>query len=169
MELSAFTATAKGTGISLDWATALEKNNAYFDIQRSTNGEGFQTIATVAGQGNTAPTTYTVLDRAPLTGVAYYRLRQVDTNGSASYSPVATAHWGKASVQVYPNPSRGMLYLHGTTGPVQYCILSLHGQQLRAGETQSATGVDVQQLPAGVYMLEMRTAQGPTMQRFTRE
>ncbi|MDO7854335.1 T9SS type A sorting domain-containing protein [Hymenobacter convexus] len=170
VELTKFTATTKASGIVLDWATASEKNSAVFEVQRSADGESFQTIAKVAAQGNSVVAhSYTALDRTPLAGVSQYRLRQLDADGTVAYSPVVTARWavgGEASV--YPNPTKSTLFFGSLAAPAKFRVLNGQGQALLIGTT-SAAGLDVQPLPAGIYLLEIVTESGRSVQRFVRE
>jgi hypothetical protein len=72
----------------LNWKTATENNNAYFTVERSSNGIGFdQVIAQVPGAGNSNhESEYRIYDEYPPTGINYYRLRQTDLNGNYTYS-----------------------------------------------------------------------------------
>ncbi len=171
VELTRFAATATPSGVGLEWATASEKNSAYFEVQRSATGQVFEALTTVPAQGtSTAAHAYAALDRAPLAGLAYYRLRQVDANGTASFSPVVSVRWlGVAGLHVYPNPSTGTLYLSGTAGPVRYRVLNCQGQTLQAGEAAGPDGVDVKRLPGGMYLLEISTENGRSLHRFVRQ
>jgi len=90
VELISFTATSLTDGIMLEWTTATESNNHIFIIERN-SGEGFAEIGSVAGSGTaTEPTRYTYTDKAAAGG-AYYRLKQVDYDGTASYSNIIEA------------------------------------------------------------------------------
>lgn len=169
--LTSFTATTKANGIAVDWATASEKNSAYFEVQRSADSENFKSIAKVQAQGNsTAAHVYASLDRTPLGGLGYYRLRQMDLDGTETFSPVVTARWnGTATLEAYPNPTTGTIFLGGVSGKVQFRVLSTQGKALLAGETTSSEGVNVKALPAGIYLLEVMTESGRNVQRFVRE
>ncbi|WP_151086192.1 Ig-like domain-containing protein [Hymenobacter baengnokdamensis] len=110
--LTDFTAQASGTSAQLYWHTASELNNAYFTIERSTTGLGtdFVALAQVAGQGTVATgTSYQFTDRnaAAMSKLVYYRLRQVDVNGTAAYSPVRVVSFvpdASSNLTLYPNP-----------------------------------------------------------------
>ncbi|RZL07427.1 MAG: discoidin domain-containing protein, partial [Hymenobacter sp.] len=87
--LTRFGAARQGTEVAVSWATASELHNAGFEVQRSADGHAFTTLAEVAGAGTTqASRSYTYLDAAPLRATAYYRLKQVDLDGAATYGPV---------------------------------------------------------------------------------
>jgi hypothetical protein len=111
--LTAFAARPSGSSALLDWATASEKGNAYFSVERSRTGQpaDFVAIGQLAGQGTTAAAhTYRFTDpNAAATGTTvYYRLRQVDADGTSTYSPVRAVSFGEAaraaSLALFPNP-----------------------------------------------------------------
>jgi hypothetical protein len=169
--LTRFTATAKANGIALDWATATEKNNARFEVQRSADGQNFTTLGTVKGQGNSsAPRSYSYFDGRPLVGLSYYRLRQVDTDETATYSPVVNVKWAQeASVAAYPNPTTGIVTLPATLGNVRYRLLDILGKTVLSGEATGNDRLDLSSLKPGTFILEMTGATGRSSQRLVRE
>ncbi len=79
IELVSFNAEAKNGRVELEWTTATETNNDFFTIERSADGQNFETLATVKGAGNSmAMREYFAEDAHPFSGVSYYRLRQTD-------------------------------------------------------------------------------------------
>ncbi|MBO2012784.1 T9SS type A sorting domain-containing protein [Hymenobacter negativus] len=107
-----FTAQAEGpAAVRLRWATATELNNASFTVERSLDGRTFAGIGTVAGAGSaTTHHDYTLLDmKLPADApVLYYRLRQVDLDGTFGYSPVRVVTLGgPATLVLFPNPTHG--------------------------------------------------------------
>lgn len=94
--------------VHLLWATASEKNNFGFDVERSADGRHWMSLGFVPGNGTTAERRdYTFADEKPLAGVNYYRLKQMDTDGSHEHSPmvVADVRAGGLQFDVFPNPS----------------------------------------------------------------
>lgn len=84
--LSTFKGKLDGDGIMLEWSTMSEANNSYFEVERSGNTTGFVTIAKVSGIGNSnQENLYQYLDRTPLEEGNYYRLKQVNMDGSERY------------------------------------------------------------------------------------
>ena len=169
VELMQFTATATAHGLVLGWATASEKNNDRFEVQRSADGRGFDQLGTVPGQGtSTRPHTYNFIDSHPLPGRAYYRLRQVDTDGAVTFSSIVSARWQPVGPMVYPSPGSGALTLLDSSGPVQYRLFNSRGQTVEQGNS-----VDRQLLlvphPMGVYLLELTNSDGRSVQRVVRE
>jgi hypothetical protein len=91
VRLVRFTAKPAGANSAvLNWVTASEQNNAYFVVQRSSDGINFTDIGVVPGHGNSnSLKTYTYTDHNALQGVGYYRLKQTDFDGSYAYSNIA--------------------------------------------------------------------------------
>jgi hypothetical protein len=91
VELLAFNAEYKNNTVALHWTTASEKNNDYFSVQRSKDGKHFQELLRIKGAGNTtAIQHYEAVDENPFPDLSYYRLKQVDFDGSEKISlPVA--------------------------------------------------------------------------------
>ncbi|MDO7847836.1 T9SS type A sorting domain-containing protein [Hymenobacter sp. M29] len=154
VELRAFTATAEGSAaVRLAWATATEKNSAFFDVERSLNGEAFAAIGTVAAAGNSsALSSYTLLDRKLPAGalLLYYRLRQVDADGTASYSPVRTvALAAEVRLSLYPNPAHTAATLTGTAPGTVATVYDALGRTVTMA-TADAAGTAQLLLPTGL-------------------
>lgn len=93
--------------VVLNWATASEKDNEYFDLERSTDGLNFRSICKVAGAINsTNILQYSYRDEAPKDGNNYYRLKQVDTNGDFEYSEIVLVQFNDKTTgfSFFPNP-----------------------------------------------------------------
>ncbi|MDR6195679.1 T9SS type A sorting domain-containing protein [Siphonobacter sp. SORGH_AS_0500] len=90
VSLAAFTLRAQGHNAELSWSTAQERNNAFFEVQHSTNGRSFETVGQVAGKGTTAQRQQYHFTHAELNPALthYYRLKQVDFNGQSELSVV---------------------------------------------------------------------------------
>jgi len=87
VELISFTASRNGDAIALNWSTASEINNSYFDLERSINGGEFVSIGQVEGHGNSVLIeNYSFSDINSPAGTLVYKLKQVDFNGNAGYS-----------------------------------------------------------------------------------
>ncbi len=174
VELSAFSAQRQaGKAVSVRWTTASEKNSDHFEVQRSLNGRDFVTVASAQGQGNTTQTTaYAALDQAAPAAQLYYRLRQVDRDGTVAYSPVLRVGPVGESLELalFPNPATDRLT---ATAPAlaarTYRVLNALGQVLDHGaaEAENPT-VDVRALPAGTYLLELNGPGGRQVRRFVK-
>ncbi|WP_201983193.1 T9SS type A sorting domain-containing protein [Hymenobacter rubidus] len=170
VELTYFDATAKAQAVNLNWTTASEKNSDHFDIQRSADGETFETLATVKGQGNSTKVhEYTLVDSKPLAGLSYYRLRQVDIDGTSAFSQVAAVQALLAFDGAYPNPSAGTITLPATLGTVRYRLYNPIGQTLLSGQAAGNDRLDLTTLPKGPLFLELTGDAGRTTQRLIHE
>ncbi|MFH0736122.1 MAG: choice-of-anchor J domain-containing protein [bacterium] len=109
VELTSFAARSLDSKVVLDWATATETNNSGFSIERSLDNENFSAVAFVNGNGTTTErTVYSYTDNSVNTGTYYYRLKQVDFDGSSEYSNAVEVSVGLPTefslLQNYPNP-----------------------------------------------------------------
>ncbi len=110
VELTSFTASISGKLVNLIWRTATETNNLGFDIERRTDRNSFAKIGFISGKGTSLETqSYKFVDSDELNGTYYYRLKQIDFDGSFEYSPVIQVQMGEgpstfALDQNYPNP-----------------------------------------------------------------
>ncbi len=178
VELIKFSATEKSGDVHLNWSTATEVNNDYFQVQRSMDGEHFQDLAVIPGQGTTtSPHHYSWLDRQPGPGQWYYRLRQVDLDGQFAFSPIVTIQLdGELSTsRIFPNP-------------LSHHTLTLQRQAVQEGEVhvqviapdQSVTGrqifyqqkggnqwdISLPDLQPGIYFLKVQDERQSEVIRF---
>ncbi|RYM31450.1 T9SS type A sorting domain-containing protein [Brumimicrobium glaciale] len=106
IELTEFEVKKQDASAMVNWTTASELNNDYFDLERSTDGFNFESISKLDGAGNsTHLINYNHLDRYPEAGISYYRLKQVDFDGKFSYSDIKSILFDDiGSLNIYPNP-----------------------------------------------------------------
>ncbi|MDO7851291.1 choice-of-anchor D domain-containing protein [Hymenobacter convexus] len=173
VQLSSFGAQRQADkAVAVKWSTATEKNADRFEVQRSLNAHDFVTVATAKAQGTSSKAAaYAVLDQTAPAATLYYRLRQVDGDGTVAFSPVVTvAGTGEtAKVLLYPNPTRSSLSFIAAA-PTPYRVLNQLGQALLAGTTEAGTAkVNVETLPAGLYFIELQTPAGRSVQKFEKE
>lgn len=94
---------------SLEWATYSEENNAYFEVLHSVNGVGFEAIERIEGAGNTVEYNhYQFTHKNPENGSNYYRLRQVDFDGTVSLTDIVLVEHNiitTADIKIFPNPT----------------------------------------------------------------
>jgi hypothetical protein len=177
VELTDFTAEYKAGTVAVAWHTASEKNSQHFDVERSLDGKLFERIGTVAAaRTSSTPRAYTFTDQQLPAGatVLYYRLRQVDLDGTASYSMVRVVKPASATIpsylSVYPNPTHDAVWVQ-LTGPAPattYMILDVTGRVLLQRLVPlggTATRLALTGLPMGVYLLRC----GHLTQRITVE
>ncbi|MBO9611802.1 MAG: T9SS type A sorting domain-containing protein [Dyadobacter sp.] len=162
-----FNAAKEGNTANLTWATTEEMNNTGFEIQRSADARKWQAIGFVENQtadGNSKNLlTYGFADATPLAGTNYYRLKQIDTDGSYAYSSIAAVRFesDKNALSVYPNPAtEGRLSLTlPQSGPYKLSVYNVTGMEVLSA-AQSGNLLDIRNLRAGVYVLRVTYANG---------
>lgn len=123
----------------LEWQTATEINNDYFQLEKSSDGKYFETVGIIAGYGDSKELiNYEYVDNHPYSGLSYYRLKQVDFDGKFEYLPmVALTNQQKTefSATPYPSPVLGNSFTIGLTTsdmntPIHIQLLALDGRKL---------------------------------------
>ncbi|WP_207433074.1 T9SS type A sorting domain-containing protein [Sabulibacter ruber] len=174
--LISFTAKTQKDGVLLAWATASEKDNAYFQVERSTDGKNFGTIGQVKGNGNSSVRLdYSFLDSKTPAGTIYYRLKQVDFDGKSEYSKTVAVQTKAVSaptvtVKAYPNPTTDVVNLDLTSLTASKVTITVFALDGRLVKTQEAEGGSVQTLDltnvaAGTYLVKIKTADAETVTR----
>ena len=156
----AWTAQYRHGAVLLNWETLLEANADYFDVERSTDARDWTPLGRVAAAGNTTMTQrYAWTDREVRSGNRYYyRLRQVDRDGTAAYSAVRSVLVSEAitDVRLFPNPTAGLLQIalaEGAEPPVGVRVRNALGA--RVLELPFATEISLAELPGGTYSVEL--------------
>lgn len=146
-------------------------------IERSYDGEHFEAIDRVEGNGNSSEVlhyTYTDMSIAKGTQVVYYRLHQFDYNGVSDYSKVRAVSFGTdyldgQSIAIYPNPFTSDVYIDLRTiskGEVTIQVSNISGQQLierSISEPQQVEKVDLSSLTKGMYFVNVTSDIGTTI------
>lgn len=129
--LITFNASKKDDKGLITWATANEINNDHFDVERSIDGVNWIKIGVVEGNKTTKRQhDYQFVDVKPLTGKNYYRMKQVDTDGRFTYSPVRFLEFNSAwNVTVFPNPVSGnYVRVNSNEAVVRVYVVDMTGQ-----------------------------------------
>jgi hypothetical protein len=180
VQLIAFVAEPLGvSAVQLRWSTAQEEHNREFVVQRSADGRSFIGISHVPGHGTSFTTqNYTYDDRQLPANLSrlYYRLQQVDLDGTSTFSPVRTVAVvpgaARAQLQAFASsPADGVVHYTFTgpaTGTEELELYTIMGQRL--GRYPLAPGgsgtVPVAGLSAGTYVLHLANAAGSYAGRF---
>lgn len=110
VELTDFRARTVGSSVVLSWETATEHNNSHFNLYRSENSRTWKNIGKVAGAGHSVtPRFYEFTENYLPAGRYFYRLEQVDFNGTSSFSDILTVDLKSKHTDflLYPNPATG--------------------------------------------------------------
>ncbi len=170
ISLSSFdVAQLESDQIKIYWTTAAELNNAYFSLERSSNGIDFEMINEQEGAGtSTTVNHYQYIDLHPLKGINYYRLKQVDFDGQFTYGPIKQIALSNSlsnsnpllNITVYPNPTSGIVHVSNiplTMLTVTVKVFDVSGQLVK--QLSFSDGNNIQfnlsdQTP-GIYMLNI--------------
>ena len=161
---------AEAKTVLVSWATAAETGNDFFEIQRSADALTYTALGRVKGTGTTtARQEYRFLDEAPAPGWNYYRLRQVDLDGTESLSravAVLSETGLDAALTVFPNPAQGVVSLRLPAGQLiwQVSVVGLNGQRQQMPVANS-NQIDVGTLPAALYLLDVQTTTGQLLRQ----
>ncbi len=150
-----FTGSKQNNDALLQWKTENEINTSHFEIQKSSDGINFITIATVTASVSTGTNNYSFTDAQSNTANKFYRLKQIDTDGRFTYSSILKIQFAEKSVfTIYPNPAVNELSISGATpGSIIY-LYDAGGKQLFSKKitTQSLT-INMSGYAKGMYLL----------------
>ncbi|WP_092767574.1 T9SS type A sorting domain-containing protein [Hymenobacter actinosclerus] len=177
VQLTAFGARANGLAVDVSWETATELNSSYFEVERSAEaGRGFVPVGRQQAAGNsTSGRRYSHPDAAAAqlpAGVLYYRLRQVDLDGTETYSAVVavTRRAPAGALALYPNPASAgsQLRVGGLSalpeGGYELLLYSMQGALVSRQPLHTAEAL-VPHVGAGVYQAVVYDAAGHLMGR----
>lgn len=162
IELINFKVIPTSSSVLLQWQTASEINNDYFEIERSVDGEHFQSIEKVEGAGNsTQLLNYSTIDNNPIIGISYYRLKQTDFDGAFAYSDVKQVKFSSVDlIRVYPNPAKDEVFIrfNDISNFTQIIISDVTGKRIKmenCSEKELVT-VPLNNLTSGVYFITFK-------------
>ncbi len=159
IELLSFEAEAKDNfTVDLTWITASEQNNDFFTVERSQFGKQWEEVGIVKGAGNSNQILrYALTDNSPFGGISYYRLKQTDFNGSFTYSEIKVVQFNldQATISLYPNPTKGLVYLKNIQTEYQYILSNMVGEIIQKGMINKNSEFHLENLSPGVYNLRL--------------
>ncbi|TZF84592.1 T9SS type A sorting domain-containing protein [Pedobacter sp. BS3] len=151
----------------LSWETMSEQNNHHFEILRASANQDFTKIKTVIGHGTSnSRNTYSITDFYPLAGTNYYKLVQVDDNGSATAAKDIVAltfgeQPGRLKVYAPDNSQIDILYHAQTTEKATIQLTDISGRKLYLREVNITKGDNTITIPVvlsnGVYVATLVT------------
>ncbi len=154
-----FTLGESRGNIILNWSTFHESNTSHFDIEHSSDGKNFTPGGTIPANGHTTGMTNYSFTYSPATGETgfFFRIKQVDLDGKSSYSPTRSIRLSSSRlIQVYPNPSHGLLNLNIIADNSRVMLYDLAGRTVRSTKfNRGVQQLDISDLPAGVYQVSV--------------
>ena len=169
VELTSFSADYNNNSVELHWSTSTETNNRGFSIERKTSNSDWADIGFVSGRGTTTETNfYNFIDDAVSSNKYYYRLKQIDFDGSFEYSKIVEVDVNPVAEfslsQNYPNPfnpSTTIEFNIPRQGLVNISVYNLLGEKvvtlvndfMESGKHKIQ--FNASELASGIYMVKM--------------
>lgn len=157
IELLSFAVSPAGPDATqVQWSTASEQDNAFFTIERSIDTAIWDAIASLPGAGNSSSViNYAWTDAAPLSGTSYYRLKQTDSDGSATVSDIVPITRGNSALLVFPNPAQGHVIVRADMPDGPLSLIDGLGRAVGRGAwiRNGTAEMDLAGLPPGLYHL----------------
>ena len=159
--LISFNAFPENGEVKLEWSTASETDNAFFTIQKSTDGRTWTTIQKVLGAGTSSNVeNYTAYDQTPFPGISFYRLMQTDIDGKQTFSPIISINLGNKNVEisVFPNPATSLVNISlPSSASYEISLLNMSGQLIYNTNITTSNNLvlNVSGYKAGVYFVRV--------------
>ena len=160
----------------IKWVTASEINNDFFVVQKSSDGTLFSDVKSVRGNGNSNKRReYFISDENSLSGLTYYRIKQVDFDGKTNYSEIISIQGcnskANTTLAVYPNPGKDKLtvYLENRSNEVGYIVITdVQGREVYnneiSGDVNKLT-LNINELSSGIYTVKYSDSQTQKVER----
>lgn len=161
--LTSFEALREGEVAILKWATTMETNSDYFEIQHSVSGKEWVAVGNVTSNGESSTLkNYTFNHNTPVNGENLYRLKMVDKDQTFAYSRVRSVKFEglESDLTVYPNPVTDKLFIRDFAQVSQVSIYNLKGQSVYQSGLSKNSEINVNNLPTGVYTVRITRSNG---------
>jgi Secretion system C-terminal sorting domain len=178
VSLTEFKAKAVGSKAILTWSTASEINNSGFEIEKSLDGNAFQKIDFVKGNGNSNILLSYISIDDNFTQTAFYRLKQVDFDGKIEYSRIVQLEKTKTgTVKVYPNPVTSSTPLSisiesDDNAEANVTLFDVSGRLVFNQKYEANTtliNVPTEQIARGIYFVKIQTGTNVYTQKIVKE
>jgi hypothetical protein len=153
--LTEFLAKSSPEGNLLTWKTTYETDNAGFEIEKSVDARTFEKIGFVDGNGDTEEDkNYHFADLQPF-NVTYYRLKQLDYDGTFEYSRIISVKRDNSKFSIYPNPAKDHLLVAGLEKEEDMVIRNVVGRILLMQKVLPNQAVKTGNLSNGLYLIQI--------------
>lgn len=174
-----FTAQLQDENVLLDWEVAQLSNTSHFEVLWSVDAQQWETIGKVLAKDKRGEQVYSYVDKQPTLGRNYYKLREVDNTGRASFSNIESVFIGEKeqpTFMVYPNPATHQLHINTSENAspiVKLQIFDVLGKLVKEeaimDEQSLESLMDISSLSSGVYWLKIETLEGKLTKKFLKQ
>lgn len=173
VELVSFIGKPQNETVKLEWQTASEKNNRYFDLEKMNDDYSWTALERVAGNGNSLSTlSYQSYDKNP-SEINYYRLKQVDYNFKFTYSPVISVEYTlsrDATIRMYPVPATTHLTIATPYHVKKIEVIADDGSVIVPEiEQEDPVKINTAALSPGIYILKLNGDSENSIKKFIKE
>ncbi len=165
VDLTSFSANSEKNQVTLNWQTAQEINNDFFQIERKTiQNQEWEIIGKEQGEGNSEITVrYSFTDTKPANGLNYYRLKQTDFDGQFEYSEMVSVEIRNTiSIDVFPNPTASELTIvtpnDFTKGEIR--LFDAMGKMVLSNSINERNYLNLNDLNSGIYFFKVLDENG---------
>jgi hypothetical protein len=175
VEFVSFYAVKKSeTSADLIWSTAKEENSSRFIVQRSTDGTSWEGVGQINAAGNSSDIKYYVFtDQNLSANTYYYRLQEIDIDGSAGYSKIISINMkgDQAKVDIFPNPasSQQTVSIQSDRKLVSIELIDVNGRSIGFHENipQGEFNLPFLNIPPGLYFVKIKTENEILIRKFS--
>lgn len=155
-----FTAVNCSGNTCLQWETENEQNTSHFEIEKSTDGKNFIKTETTASYNSPGKHTYHSTDYTPATGINFYRIKQVDLDGTYSYSNIISIRMNPTDrITIVPNPAHNFILLKGISKAISVSVYNTAGQLLNQWNNVNGNQqLNISNLGQGIYIIKVLQA-----------
>lgn len=149
----------------LRWTTTTETNSSCFEIEHSTNAKHWRKLGEVTAKvESNLLANYHYTHNNPSSSRNYYRLKQIDQDGTFAYSRIVSANLDDTSKAplLYPNPVSERLFIQDISNPVKVEIRNLLGQTVLKSSQNLAEGISLETVANGMYLVKVTDTKGET-------
>jgi hypothetical protein len=163
VQLTYFNATAKGCSAEVSWATAMERNSDYFEIEQSNDGTSWKVVKRIEAAGSSS-SVKTYSTSLPLTsGINnYLRLKMVDESGNQEYSMIRVLRCdNRLPILIWPNPTTMKVQVSGLPEGGTIRIMEISGKEvIQVNNIAAVEMIDIDRLPAAIYQVIILNKKG---------
>ncbi len=167
VNLVAFDVFSESQTALLSWSTTMETNSESFEVEQSADVRNWNTIGSVKSHGESnSRKEYSFIDKSPLAGKNYYRLKMIDNDGTFAYSRIRSVEFDKGALALWPNPAIDRITVRTGNAKAVSRIQIISSAGVVVSEHDQLNGLendqtlDVKHLTSGTYLVRLIQVDG---------